>query len=89
MREGRFRSNPLVCASVWSIGLLERDSGHAPRNIVSHDLSPFFSGLGPSHQSCWKELVAKSIQLFGFLDASWALEWIKRAAFEGSTTSTR
>jgi hypothetical protein len=39
------------------------------------------AGLGASHQTGWTGLVAKAIQLYGFLDAKRALEGGKRAAF--------
>ncbi|MCU0959892.1 MAG: glucosidase [Pirellulaceae bacterium] len=40
------------------------------------------AGLGASHQTGWTGLVAKFIQLYGFLDAQRALEGGKTAAFE-------
>ena len=39
------------------------------------------AGLGASHQTGWTGLVAKMIQLFGFLDAQKALQQGKSAAF--------
>ena len=39
------------------------------------------TGLGASHQTGWTGLVAKIIQLFGFLDAQSALQQGKSAAF--------
>ena len=42
------------------------------------------AGLGASHQTGWTGLVAKTIQLFGLLDAKRALEGGKQAAFGGS-----
>ncbi len=39
------------------------------------------AGLGASHQTGWTGLVAKTIQLFGLLDAKRALEGGKQAAF--------
>ena len=39
------------------------------------------AGLGASHQTGWTGLVAKTMQLFGLLDANAALEGGKRAAF--------
>jgi hypothetical protein len=39
------------------------------------------AGLGASHQTGWTGLVAKMIQLFGFLDPKKALEGGKQAAF--------
>jgi hypothetical protein len=39
------------------------------------------AGLGASHQTGWIGLVAKMIQLFGFLDAQEALQQGKKAAF--------
>ena len=39
------------------------------------------AGLGASHQTGWTGLVAKFIQLYGFLDAKCILEGGKRAAF--------
>ena len=43
------------------------------------------AGLGASHQTGWTGLVAKSIQLFGLLDAKRFLEGGKRAAFKEAT----
>jgi hypothetical protein len=40
------------------------------------------AGLGASHQTGWTGLVAKTIQLYGFLDAKRALEGGKQAAFK-------
>ncbi len=40
------------------------------------------AGLGASHQTGWTGLVAKTIQLFGLLDAEKALAMGKRAAFK-------
>jgi hypothetical protein len=40
------------------------------------------AGLGASHQTGWTGLVAKAIQLYGFLDAKRALEGGKEAAFK-------
>ncbi len=40
------------------------------------------AGLGASHQTGWTGLVAKSIQLFGLLDAEKALAGGKKAGFE-------
>ncbi len=40
------------------------------------------AGLGASHQTGWTGLVAKFIQLYGFLDAKSALEGGKRSAFK-------
>jgi hypothetical protein len=39
------------------------------------------AGLGASHQTGWTGLVAKTIQLYGFLDAKRALEGGKQTAF--------
>jgi len=39
------------------------------------------AGLGASHQTGWTGVVAKTIQLFGLLDAKRVLEGGKRAAF--------
>ena len=39
------------------------------------------AGLGASHQTGWTGVVAKLIQLFGFLDAKKSLEAGKGAAF--------
>jgi hypothetical protein len=39
------------------------------------------AGLGASHQTGWTGLVAKFIQLYGFLDAKRALEGGKMAGF--------
>jgi hypothetical protein len=39
------------------------------------------AGLGASHQTGWTGLVAKSIQLFGLLDAKKLLEGGRAAAF--------
>jgi len=43
------------------------------------------AGLGASHQTGWTGLVAKLIQLYGFLDAKQALEFGKKAAFVGDS----
>ncbi|KPK23692.1 MAG: glucosidase, partial [Nitrospira bacterium SG8_3] len=43
------------------------------------------AGLGASHQTGWTGLVAKSIQLYGLLDAKRALEGGKQAAFKKGT----
>ena len=40
------------------------------------------AGLGASHQTGWTGLVAKTIQLYGFLDAKRVLEGGKRGAFK-------
>src|SRR5262249_13267084 len=40
------------------------------------------AGLGASHQTGWTGVVARAIQLFGFLDATRALELGKAASFE-------
>jgi hypothetical protein len=42
------------------------------------------AGLGASHQTGWTGLVAKTIQLFGLLDAKRVLEAGKQAAFTGA-----
>ena len=42
------------------------------------------AGLGASHQTGWTGLVAKTLHLFGSLDAVTALEGGKKSAFEGS-----
>jgi hypothetical protein len=42
------------------------------------------AGLGASHQTGWTGLVAKTMQLFGMLDADTALEGGKQAAFKKS-----
>lgn len=39
------------------------------------------AGLGASHQTGWTGLVAKTVQLFGLLDAKHALQVGKQAAF--------
>jgi hypothetical protein len=39
------------------------------------------AGLGASHQTGWTGLVAKTIQLFGYLDSERALQMGKKAAF--------
>jgi hypothetical protein len=43
------------------------------------------AGLGASHQTGWTGLVAKTIQIFGLLDAKRALEGGKQAAFTRDT----
>jgi hypothetical protein len=40
------------------------------------------AGLGASHQTGWTGLVAKTIQLFGLLDAEKALAGGKKAGFQ-------
>ncbi|HSM86254.1 MAG TPA: hypothetical protein VLT16_08890, partial [Candidatus Limnocylindrales bacterium] len=48
------------------------------------------AGLGASHQTGWTGLVAKVIQLYGFLDAAQALEAGKEAVFlKGPETAER
>ena len=42
------------------------------------------AGLGASHQTGWTGVVAKAIQLFGFLDSERTLAAGKMAAFAGS-----
>jgi hypothetical protein len=42
------------------------------------------AGLGASHQTGWTGLVAKTIQLYGFMDAKQFLEGGKRATFKES-----
>ena len=44
------------------------------------------AGLGASHQTGWTGLVAKTIQLFGSLDAKTLLEGGKGAAFAATST---
>jgi hypothetical protein len=46
------------------------------------------AGLGASHQTGWTGLVAKMIQLYGFMDAKKALEGGKGAAFVKGTSET-
>jgi hypothetical protein len=46
------------------------------------------AGLGASHQTGWTGLVAKTIQLFGLLDAERALAGGKKAGFEKSAPET-
>jgi hypothetical protein len=43
------------------------------------------AGLGASHQTGWTGLVAKTIQLFGLLDAKKSLEGGKQTAFRKAT----
>jgi hypothetical protein len=43
------------------------------------------AGLGASHQTGWTGLIAKTLQLFGVLDAKSALGIGKHAAFSSST----
>ncbi len=46
------------------------------------------AGLGASHQTGWTGLVAKTMQLFGLLDAKTALEGGKKTAFtEGAPSA--
>jgi hypothetical protein len=45
------------------------------------------AGLGASHQTGWTGLVAKTIQLFGLLDAERALAGGKKAGFEKGASS--
>lgn len=47
------------------------------------------AGLGASHQTGWTGLVAKSIQLYGLLDAKRALEAGKQAAFSPGVGSQK
>jgi hypothetical protein len=46
------------------------------------------AGLGASHQTGWTGLVAKTIQLYGLLDAKRALEGGKKAGFAPKTPQT-
>jgi len=46
------------------------------------------AGLGASHQTGWTGLVAKLIELYGFLDAKKLLESGKRAAFVDASQTT-
>jgi hypothetical protein len=45
------------------------------------------AGLGASHHTGWTGLVAKTIQLYGFLDPERALQAGKRAAFARSAAA--
>jgi Mannosylglycerate hydrolase MGH1-like glycoside hydrolase domain len=45
------------------------------------------AGLGASHQTGWTGLVAKTIQLYGLLDAEQLLKAGKRAGFTGDTSA--
>jgi hypothetical protein len=45
------------------------------------------AGLGASHQTGWTGLVAKIIELYGFLNARSAMEGGKRAAFQSDSGS--
>jgi hypothetical protein len=45
------------------------------------------AGLGASHQTGWTGLVAKTIQLYGLLDAEQLLQAGKRAGFTGDTSA--
>ena len=47
------------------------------------------AGLGASHQTGWTGLVAKFIQLYGFLDPKRALEVGKGSAFQPGTPGTQ
>jgi len=47
------------------------------------------AGLGASHQTGWTGLVAKTIQLYGLLDAKRALEAGKEAAFVKGTPEAK
>jgi hypothetical protein len=47
------------------------------------------AGLGASHQTGWTGLVAKTIQLFGLLDAETALAGGKKAGFAKSASSAK
>ncbi|HET6419633.1 MAG TPA: glucosidase, partial [Geobacteraceae bacterium] len=47
------------------------------------------AGLGASHQTGWTGLVAKFIQLFGFLDPKRALDFGKKAGFEKGASGAR
>jgi hypothetical protein len=46
------------------------------------------AGLGASHQTGWTGLVAKLIQLFGYLDPRKGLEAGKAAAFDRGASET-
>jgi len=45
------------------------------------------AGLGASHQTGWTGLVAKLIELYGFLDSERILEVGRQAAFTDKTRS--
>ncbi|MGC2265389.1 MAG: hypothetical protein WA608_01225 [Candidatus Acidiferrales bacterium] len=47
------------------------------------------AGLGASHQTGWTGLVAKTIELYGFLDAKRGLEEGRQAAFTKAAASAR
>lgn len=47
------------------------------------------AGLGASHQTGWTGLVAKTIELYGFLDAKRGLEEGRQAAFTKVAASAR
>jgi hypothetical protein len=47
------------------------------------------AGLGASHQTGWTGLVAKFIQLYGFLDAKRALEGGKLSAFQNESAANQ
>jgi len=47
------------------------------------------AGLGASHQTGWTGVVAKTIELYGFLDANRFLEVGKEAAFRRSASGAQ
>ena len=72
----KFQSDPH-----WQNYILFHEYFHADNGV----------GLGASHQTGWTGLVAKLIQLYGFLDAETLLEGGKKSAFPnsvGPATST-
>jgi len=62
----KFQSDPFWRDNIYFFEYFHGDNG---------------AGLGASHQTGWSGLVAKLIQLYGFLDPKRALEVGKRAAF--------
>jgi hypothetical protein len=62
----RFQSDPFWRDNIYFFEYFHGDNG---------------AGLGASHQTGWTGLVAKSIQLYGFLDPKRALEVGRQAAF--------
>jgi hypothetical protein len=62
----KFQSDPLWRDNIYFFEYFHGDNG---------------AGLGASHQTGWTGLVAKLIELYGFLDAKRSLEVGRQAAF--------
>ena len=68
----KFQSDPLWRDNIYFFEYFHGDNG---------------AGLGASHQTGWTGLVAKLIQLYGFIDPKRALEIGKQSAFSKAAGS--